>query len=345
MNIQVVLLLSLSLLVSCASKEEKPVARIAFGSCIESRKPVPILDVVNQYHPEIFIFMGDNIYGDTLNMDVLRDKYRVLTSKPAYETLKAKSRILATWDDHDYGANDAGREYAMKAESQQIFLDTFDEPSSSSRRTQDGIHASYIFGPQGKKLQIILLDNRFHRSPLMRGERKGEGGRYVQNFDPKATMLGEEQWAWLENELTKDADIRIVIGGTQLLTEHNGFEAWANFPLEQERLFRTISETKANGVLFLSGDTHWTELTKREDVAPYPLYDFTSSGLTEVWKLITPNQYRFRDMSHLGVNFGAMEIDWDRPDPVIRLKAIGPKGNILFQHWIPLSSIQNGSVN
>ncbi|MFT7620478.1 MAG: alkaline phosphatase D [Planctomycetota bacterium] len=335
------LLLLLGASISCATKEQEPIKKIAFGSCIKSKKPVPILDEVNRYHPELFIFMGDNIYGDTSDMKVLKAKYEILTSKPAYQELKSRSRILATWDDHDYGANDSGREYAMKAESQQIFLDTFDEPLDSDRRSQEGIYASYFLGPKGKRLQIILLDNRYHRSALIKGERKGKGGSYLPNPDSEATMLGEAQWAWLETELLKEADVRLVIGGTQILTEHNGFEAWANFPLELERLFKTIRQSRASGVVFLSGDTHWTELSRRQNGTPYPLYDFTSSGLTEVWKHVTPNKYRFHDMSYLGVNFGAIEIDWERTDPVIRLKAIGAEGEILFQHWISLSSLQN----
>ncbi len=107
--------------------------RAAFGSCAHQDKEQPIWEQVLAYDPELFIFLDDNIYGDTTDMAVLQAKYDKLAAKPGFQKLRAKSRIVATWDDHDFGCNDAGREYPKKAESKDIFLRFWQEPQGSPR--------------------------------------------------------------------------------------------------------------------------------------------------------------------------------------------------------------------
>jgi len=348
MKKSLVVLISLTLLTGCMNEQSKKVVinkevainKIALGSCIKEGKQAPIFTAINDYRPDVFAFLGDNIYGDTVDMKVLLKKYDSLAGQAGYQVLQNQSEVIATWDDHDYGRNDAGVEYPKKGESQKIFLDFFNEPQDSTRRKRQGIYTSYFYGPKDKKVQIILLDNRYHRTKLKSGKRNVHGGRYVPLSGPQSTMLGEAQWKWLEEELKKDATIRFIAGGTQILTEHNGFEAWANFPKELEKLINLLKKTRANGVIFLTGDTHWTEITKRKIDGYYALYDFTSSGLTEVYLGITPNKYRLEGMSHAGANFGAIEIDWAKKDPVITLKAIDVKGDIKFKHDIQLSELQ-----
>jgi len=316
------------------------VNKFALGSCIKQGVPAPIFEAINQAKPDVFAFLGDNIYGDTHDMEVLKKKYETLSARVGYQILQKNSEVIATWDDHDYGINNGGREYPEKLQSQRIFLDFFNEAKNSARRERKGIYTSYFYGPAEKKLQVILLDIRYHRTKLKKGKKKGKGGNYVPVSDPASTMLGEEQWEWLETELKKDAKIRFIASGTQILTEHNGYETWENFPKELKKLIDLVKKTKANGVIFMSGDTHWTEISKREIKGSYPLYDFTSSGLTQVWKFITPNKYRMKNMSFLGANFGMVEIDWNKKDPIITLKAIGIKGDVKFKHDIALSELQ-----
>ncbi len=153
-------------------------------------------------------------------------------------------------------------------------------------------------------------------------------------------MLGISQWNWLESEKRRKAKIRLILGGTQILREHNGYEAWANFPLQLERLVALIKKTRANGVMFLTGDTHWAELTRREWEDCYPLYDLTSSGLTEVWKEVSPNRFRLEDMVYLGANFGSVKINWDDDDPTISLSITDESGAQQFTHEVRLSAFQ-----
>ena len=175
------------------------VSRIAFGSCAKQDKPQPIWGAVIETKPQHFVFLGDNIYADTQDMDVMRAKYALLGKQPGYVKLRAMCQVHATWDDHDYGANDAGAEYTKKKESQQVFLDFFDVPKDDPRRSREGVYSSTVFGPPGRRVQLILLDARYFRSPLKTGFKPGEPGegsrgKYVPNTDRDATVLGETQW-------------------------------------------------------------------------------------------------------------------------------------------------------
>jgi alkaline phosphatase D len=181
-----------------ADAQARSLARIAFGSCAHQDKPQPIWDRVNSWSPELFIFLGDNVYGDTLDMNVLRAKYSKLADKPGFRRLRRSSQIIATWDDHDYGRDDAGREFPKKRESRDVFMDFWQEAAGSPRRTREGIYTSYMFGPVGRRVQVILPDNRWFRSGLIKlTEEQEKRGPYLVNSDREATMLGEAQWEWL----------------------------------------------------------------------------------------------------------------------------------------------------
>jgi alkaline phosphatase D len=340
---------------------DQPLARIAFGSCAHQAHPQPIWEAVVAMQPQLFLFLGDNIYADTEDMGVMRARYGMLAAQPGFQELKATCPILATWDDHDYGANDAGAEYPMKRESQQVFLDFFGVPRDSPRRAREGIYHAEIFGPPGKRVQIILLDGRYHRSALKGGfqpSERGEGfrGRYLPNTDPEATMLGREQWQWLEKQLQLPAELRIICSGVQVIPDEHGSETWGNFPLERRRLFRLIRDTGAEGVVLLSGDRHLAEIARlpadHADGVGYPLFDVTSSSLNRPSGNFTKAGTRFANeinsyrvgLTYFDTNFGAVLVDWDQPDPVIRLRVCDEKGDIVLQQRLHLSELRAGRV-
>jgi alkaline phosphatase D len=93
--------------------------------------------------------------------------------------------VLAVWDDHDYGANDAGAEYPMKAESQRMFLDFFGVAGDSPRRRRPGIYDARVFGPPGRRVQVILLDLRYFRSPFAGRMSAGRRGRWATAPTPR----------------------------------------------------------------------------------------------------------------------------------------------------------------
>ena len=330
------------------SRPKKPdtfITKIAFGSCGSENHPLPIFDNVVLHEPDLFIFLGDNIYGDTKNMDTLKKKYRKLGNKKSYKNLKSKTPIIATWDDHDFGWNDTGKSYPFKEESKEIFMEFFDEPESSSRRKHEGIYHSYMYAYGENKLQVILLDGRTFRDDLKpyNGEfdQDNSFGYYPKDYAPHTdltpTLLGEKQWKWLEEELKVPADIRIIGSGTQFGIEWNGYEAWANFPHERKRMLDLIKSTKANGVLFISGDVHYSEISKLETDF-YPIYDFTSSGLSSTWYFATPNKNRIEGPI-MDNHFGLITIFWEQDNTKIKMETWDISDNQRIEYVLPLKSI------
>ena len=352
------LLLCWLLLPSGPSRAAEPVvSRIAFGSCAKQDLPQPIWDAVVATEPQLFLFLGDNIYADTQDMKLMREKYRLLGEQPGYQKLKAVCPVLATWDDHDYGVDDSGADFAMKRQAQEAFLNFFEVPRDDGRRKREGVYCARVYGPQGKRVQVILLDTRYFRSPLKKGlepGERGEGvrGKYLPSDDPAATVLGERQWRWLEEQLKVPAELRLIASSVQVVAEDHGWEKWANFPHERQRLFRLIRDTGANGVILLSGDRHLAEMARLPADDPagvgYPLYDVTSSSLNSPSNNQTKSGARFVNeinsrrvgLVYFEVNFGTIHIDWDQPDPVIRAQVRDEKGDVVLQQRLPLSILK-----
>ncbi len=321
--------------------------RIDFGSCIHQDKPQPIWDVIAARKPGLFILAGDNIYGDTVDIEVLRAKYAQLKAQPGYQSLLAVCPLLATWDDHDFGINDGGAEFPIKRESQQAFLDFTDVSPDSPRREREGVYDAKVFEGDGRRLQVILLDTRYFRSPLLIGEVTAPDGKILKrnlpNPDPGATILGEAQWKWLGLQLQEPADLRIIVSSIQVLPEEHRFEKWANFPLERDRLFHLISQTKASGVIFLSGDRHMAEISRvlPEYGSSYPLFEITSSGMTHAGGGSSgeSNRHRISTTNFQKLNFGSIEINWTETDPLIRLLVLDAGGKEVQAHEVRLSEL------
>ena len=145
---------------------QQPVSRIVFGSCIKQDYPIPILLTIRKEAPQLLLFLGDNIYADTEDMAEMRGKYAKLAANRDFRALRDSIPLLATWDDHDYGVNDGGADYPKRFESQKEFLDFWQVPKDSPRRQRERIYDSRIFGPDGKRLQVIVLDTRIQLSEL-----------------------------------------------------------------------------------------------------------------------------------------------------------------------------------
>jgi len=319
--------------------------RIAFGSCAHQDRPQPLLKLAAGYSPDLFIFLGDNIYGDTDNMDTLRAKYARWGAKPEFKQLAASTQLLATWDDHDFGRNDAGRHYPFKEQSKEIFLDFFKEPLQSERRKHPGIYQVEYLRAGNRRVQLILLDNRTFRDDVLLYDSTAVLPRkkyfYPLDYKPHtskdSTLLGEQQWQWLEEQLRQPADLRFICSGTQFGIEYNGYESWANFPHEQERLCRLIRDTRAEGVLFLTGDVHYGEMSRFRSPGLYPLYDVTSSGITSTWDFATPNRHRIEGPV-MENNIGLITIRWES-DPVIEMELIDDMNNSRSSYTIKRSQL------
>lgn len=275
--------------------------RIAFGSCNRQNRPQPLWDDILKDKPDLWIWLGDNIYGDSRDMTVLKNKYELQKSNPEYQKVMDSVPVIGIWDDHDYGKNDAGKDFSQKRRSQKLLLDFLNEPMASPRRKQAGIYAAYDYQAGEKTIKVLLLDGRFHRDKVRK-----KGGAYVPN--PKGDLLGEQQWKWLEAQLRNStADIHIIASGIQVIAQDHAYEKWANFPKSRQRLFNLLVKTRARGVIFVSGDRHIGDFSKITlPGLDYPIYDITSSGLTHSSSNITsePNRHRsgaFVNEKHYGL--------------------------------------------
>ncbi|MFD2785435.1 alkaline phosphatase D family protein [Hymenobacter rubripertinctus] len=265
--------------------------RLAFGSCNRHDLPQPLWDDIARDQPDVWIWLGDNIYGDSDDPAVLRAKYAAEFNQPGYRHLREQgTRVIGTWDDHDYGRNDGDRNYPFKAQNQQLALDFLEEPADSPRRRQEGIYDAYEYRVGTKKVKVILLDDRYFQDPLYRDARQ------VYQPNPTGDVLGEPQWQWLRGQLqNSDADAHIIGSGIQFLPTEHRFEKWANFPAARQRFLSLLTETHPKGILLISGDRHIGEVSRL--VVPGlagPVVEVTSSGLTHPATQNTgePNQLR-----------------------------------------------------
>ena len=305
---------------------ESPLDTIAFGSCNREDLPQDYWPVILENAPDLWVWDGDNIYGDSPDEAVISQKYEMQFNDPEYEKFRESVPIIGTWDDHDYGENNSGKWFSAKEMTQRLALDFLEEPESSSRRDQKGIYTSYSFGTEGKMINVILIDNRYH------------AGRPGQNAD----LLGTEQWVWLENELlTSNAQINFIVSGTQVVPEDHPYEKWSNFPKSRNRLFEFIRQNRIPGVIFLSGDRHIHEISIKKDMETlYPLIDVTSSGMTHYFEEFTdePNRHRIGNV-YAGTGFGQINIDWEQSDPVITLQIKNMQNEVMRELDVTLSEI------
>ena len=317
---------------------------IAFGSCIDQSRPAPIWDTIVAAKPDLFLFGGDNVYCESpYSRAKLRSAYAQAAQSPGMNRLRQSVPHLSIWDDHDYGVNDGGAEFAFKAEAKAEFLDFWKIGAGDPRRGRDGLYHAQMFGPQGRRVQVILLDGRWFRSPLKPTDQRGAPGkqRFLPDSDASKTMLGEAQWRWLDEQLRQPAEVRLIVSGVQVVVEGHGWERWGNFPLERQRLVRLIGSTGANGVLFLSGDRHIGALYRDSAGTPYSLHELTSSGITHPWQAASeagPNRLGelFGEL-----HFGTVDIDWAASTVALSVRDIDGKPRRTVQ--IPFSELKVAS--
>ncbi len=303
---------------------ETTLRRILVGSCNNEEMENPTLAQIAREEADLFLMVGDNVYGDMngrayLNnqpdLDELRASFAEFASRPEFQAVRAAHPMMVTWDDHDYGANDAGANFPFRGWAERIH-ETFWGLEDTEAASHDGVHYAKTFGPEGRRTQVIMLDTRFHRADLKQTPEWGAPGmqRYIplSDSEPQA-ILGEAQWAWLADRLREPADLRLIVSSIQVLTtDGHGFEHWNLMPKERDRLYALVGETGADGVVFVSGDRHVSFLYRKDDVLPYPVHELTASSLNADFVASSDE----RDSAQIGdgftgKNFGAIETDWE----------------------------------
>lgn len=284
---------------------------ITFSSCLSQFGDTSLWNVIARENSQLFLFMGDTVYADTLDLGVKRSAFARLNADKNYREFKKKTRVLAVWDDHDYGYNDAGGSYRAKKQMQKIFLDAFNEPADSPRRKQEGIYTAEQIAVNGKMIQIIVLDVRYFRSDWTFGPRKPPFSRtYAVDRRETSTMLGERQWQWLKAETERPADLRVLVSSTPVLSDDYLGERWGAFPLERDRLYQLMASAKTGKWLILTGDRHFAQISEKHGVLDYPLVELMASGMNTIWEDGSRETDSYRVGATLAdYNYGTLRID------------------------------------
>jgi alkaline phosphatase D len=339
-------LLITTLLFNCfimqAQFADKSLSVIAFGSCSRESDEEQMWPEINAVKPDLWIWVGDNIYGDTHDMAKMKKKYDLQKSHPEYRKMIQRIPITGTWDDHDYGHNDAGRFYSQKQESKKLLLDFLGVRAMDDVWNHEGVYSAYTYGDGRKKVKVINLDTRYFRDTLAREyfiDTATQKRIYRNVINADGDILGEDQWKWLERELSaSDAAINILNSSIQVLSDEHRFEKWANFPKARKRLLELIKSTAARGVLVISGDRHIAEISEMKlPGLRYPLVDFTASGLTHTWAGAQQevNKYRKGELI-IQKNFGLLLIDWKGKNPKVTLQVRGKAGQVFLENKVEL---------
>lgn len=313
----------------------KTMQRIVFASCAQQNEDQSIWDRIAAENADLLLYIGDNVYGDVRSgdrsMPELKAAYMRLAQSAPFARARAASPMLTTWDDHDYGLNDTGGNFKLKTEAEALYEYVWALGSDDPRTQRPGVHGAWMIGEAGRRVQVIMLDTRYFSSPLKPSDQMNERGkeRWVPDADPAKTMLGADQWAFLEAELKKPADLRLLVSSIQVLSEGHGWEAWRQFPLERQRLYDLIRSTGAEDIIILSGDRHAAALYERKDVLPYPLFEATSSSLNlpaSKWRAESGDTWMEPDPNRLGdmyydANYGRIDIDWVAKTASVTIRA------------------------
>ncbi len=296
---------------------------MGFGSCLTEKREQPIWSAIQEENLQEFFFMGDNVYGDneeTGELDDMKVAYALQREKLP-DWLK-EIKVNAIWDDHDYGKNDGGEEYLFKEQAQELFLDFWQAPLDDPRRNREGIYFSELREIFNLKVNLIGLDTRYHRSALGQKDKP-----YSPVDDESKTMLGKAQWNWLEEELSQNNDLNIIVSSIQVIPTNHGFEKWGNFPHERSRLLKLIEDSKVPTII-VSGDRHKAGIYKKCDVI-----ELTSSSMnkplpnyiSKIWDLLNKetDAHLIGDM-YYPENYGILSIN-KNGEILIELKDINGK--------------------
>lgn len=318
-------------------REDAPDFTVALGSCNYINEPeldrpgkgygsgYPIFESINSKNPDIMIWGGDNIYLREADWDSktgILHRYTHSRSIKEMQPLLAKTQNFAIWDDHDFGPNDGDRSFYNKNLTLEAFKDFWANKSYGINPEQnEGNYSTFNWGDA----QFFLLDDRFFKSPNDRktGER---------------TILGNEQYEWLIDALSSsNAPFKIICIGGQVISNAARFENYATYPEEREKLLKEIEANKIKGVLFLSGDRHFTELSKLERNGTYPLYDWTvsplTSGIGESYKQ-DKNTNQVEGSLFAVNNFGTISFSGNKENRQMKLSLFDKEGAALWNKVI-----------
>lgn len=291
-----------------------------------------IFDSIAAKSPALMLWLGDNVYfrsHEWTSLEGMSSRYRSTRHAPYLARLAQATAHVALWSDHDYGPNDSDGSFVMKGAALEAFRRYWPNPSHGVPGVP-GIFTKVSYGD----VDFFLLDDRFHRFP----------NRYPQT--PEKAMYGAAQIEWLKQALVSSgATFKIIASGGQFWNARNRFETFFNYPAEQRVLRTWLAEQRIGGVVFLSGDRHFTELLRVPREGTYPLYEFTSSPLTSAPAPLRDgfeagNPDLVPDTLVNRRNFGMLRFSGSRQARSLTFETYDSNGVLLWQHTLRRAELQ-----
>lgn len=301
----VVVTLASFALVCCSPRRQANVTtkafefKIGFGSCIE-RPDSPIWHSILSKRPDIFLFLGDNIYlerSELGDISKIRARYQALLSQNGFKALREKTKVLAIWDDHDFNLNNTDSTAPNSKASLAAFREIWSNPPGPLELQESVAHKLQV-GP----IKLIMTDNRSFR---------------VKSGSPQATIFGKKQLDWIQSELSDASTlVTVIASGGQILGTRAKSESLNDYPKERELLLNSITTSPAQ-VFILSGDRHYAEILEQAYKGK-KIIEATSSplsGSTRDAKSAGTEQYR--RALYIGTpNFGVLTLSFDEQQRV-----------------------------
>ena len=326
-------------------REKAPDFTIALGSCSyiseaaldRPGKPYgsnySIFESIAKKNPDIMLWGGDNVYlreADWDSKSGIYHRYTHSRSLKEVQPLLASTQNIAIWDDHDYGPDDSDRSFYNKYVTQQAFKDFWANKFYGIDSNQkEGIFSSYNWSDA----EIFLLDNRFFKSPNKR-------------LTGDKIMLGKAQIQWLMDALASSkASFKIIVIGGQVVNTEAVAENYENYKSEKEFLLGEILANQIKGVLFISGDRHFTELSVLKRPNTYSLYDWTVSPLTSGHGVVEkiakePNANRVPGSLFGQHVFGTLSFSGEKESRQMKLSLFDKDGSELWNKTILKSELE-----
>ena len=323
--------------ISCISTQKiesnsinaKSSLKIGFASCLNQEKKMPIFNRIKAEGFDLFLMMGDNVYGNSKSEDLKELRIAYNKQKQNFDKLDFDFPIEAIWDDNDYGLGDGGKEYHLKDKSKKLFLDFWGISNDDPRRKRSGLYHEIIKDFKGKSIQILFLDTRTFRDNLKPSDDKGAVGkeRYIPFLDSTLTMLGDEQWQWLAQKMSVAIDYRFIISSIQFLAIGHGWECWNNLPYERQKLINLIDKSNIEHTVLLSGDRHRGGLYQLKTKTNKIISEMTSSSLNVPYSNSEePGPLRIGG-TYSRENYGVIQLDELQDSISVSLKNI--KGEVV----------------
>ena len=259
-------------------RTDPPAFKLLAGSCafindsIYDRPGKPyggeyeIFESMAEEDPDMMLWLGDNIYLREVDLQSYSGylyRYTHTRFTPEMQNLLKACPNYAIWDDHDFGPNDADRNWIHGDWAKKSFETFWANPSYGVPAGADNVGTAFRYND----VEFFLLDNRSNRV-------------HHYNETQDIQVLGEDQIDWLIAALNKSyAPFKIVAIGGQFLSDNAKHENMARFP-ERQTIIDRIEEERIHGVVFLSGDRHCTELSSLELDRGVVIHDLTVSPLT-----------------------------------------------------------------